>query len=50
MSVNLVAFYLCPDDCQPREGEPGERLDLTVDLSGERQQLGPNFTVRDPRP
>ncbi|WP_370153200.1 hypothetical protein [Streptacidiphilus sp. EB129] len=39
VSVNLVPFYLCPDDCEPAEGQPGVRLDLTVDVSGlPRQQ------------
>lgn len=27
-SVNLVPFYLGPDDCEPAEDQPGVRLDL----------------------
>jgi hypothetical protein len=33
-SVNLVPFYLCPDDCEPADDQPGVRLDLTIDVSG----------------
>ncbi|MFE2866741.1 hypothetical protein [Embleya sp. NPDC059259] len=43
-------LYLCPDDCEPDRGQPCERLDLTVDLSGKRQGFGSHPTVRDPRP
>ncbi|MEV5043632.1 hypothetical protein AB0N20_02755 [Streptomyces griseoincarnatus] len=33
-SVNLVPFYLCPDECEPAPDQPSVRLDLTVDVSG----------------
>lgn len=32
-SVNLVPFYLCPDECELAPDQPGVRLDLTVDVS-----------------
>lgn len=35
-SINLVPFYLCPDQCAPTEDQPGVRLDLTLDVSGRR--------------
>ncbi|MEU4729545.1 hypothetical protein [Streptomyces sp. NPDC023588] len=45
--VNLVPFYLCPDDCEPVKGQPGVRLDLTVDLNGHRPVGHPRLV--DPR-
>ncbi|MFD7339879.1 hypothetical protein ACFV98_28325 [Streptomyces violascens] len=34
ISVNFVGSHLCPAiECAPAKGEPGIRLDLTIDVS-----------------